>query len=48
MFTLLDHDRYLWGRIKLFAAPSYTEYEVWLGPVDFTNQTETVVVPLQW
>ena len=47
-FTLLDNDGYTWGRIKLFAAYSYTEYSVWLGPVKFINQTETVFFPLQW
>ena len=48
MFTLLDNDGYRWGYINLFAGSSYTEYEVWLGPVDIINQTETVFFPLQW
>ena len=48
MFSLHDNDGYKWGRINLFAASSYTEYDVWLGAVSFINQTETVFFPLQW
>ena len=48
MFTLLDHFGYPWGSINLFAASSFTEYEVWLGPVSFSKQTGTVFYPLQW
>ena len=35
MFRLLDNDGDRWGNINLFAAYSYTEYEVWFGPVNF-------------
>ena len=48
MFLLLDIDGYTWGRITLLATPSYTQYEGWLGPVEFTNPTETLFFPLQW
>ena len=48
MFLLLGNDRYTWGRIVLFAASSYTEYYVLLGPVYFTKQTPAMFFPLQW
>ena len=48
MFIPLNNDGYLWGRVLLYAASSYTEYEVWLGPVSFSKQTKTVFFPLQW
>ena len=48
MFVLLDNDGDKWGLIDLFATSSYTQYEVWLGSVNFINQTETVFFPLQW
>ena len=48
MFTLLDVDGERWGRIYLFAASSYTEYEVEVGPKKFRKQTEAVLFPLQW
>ena len=47
MFTLLDNDGNIWGRIYLYAASSYTEY-VYSGPVFFSIKTETVFFPLQW
>ena len=48
IFTLLDNDGNRWGSITLYAAASYTEYLVSLGPVHFINQTVTVFFPLQW
>ena len=48
IFVPLNNDGYLWGHVFLYAASSYTEYTVWLGPVSFTKQTETVFFPLQW
>ena len=48
IFALLDMEGGPWGLINLGAASSYTQYELWLGPVDFSNQTETVLFPLQW
>ena len=33
-----------WGRIKLYAASSYTEYDFFLGPVFFAKETESVYV----
>ena len=48
MFVLLDNDGDQWLRIHLFAAPSYTEYRVHLGPFVFINQTDTVFFVLQW
>ena len=48
MVTLLDVDSYRWGWINLYAASSYTEYDVKLGPVFFIKQTESVFFPLQW
>ena len=35
MFVLLDHDGDQWVRVDLFAASSYSEYEMRLGPVSF-------------
>ena len=48
MFELLDNDGDHWAKIRLYAANSYTQSDVWLGPVQFINQTETVFFPLQW
>ena len=48
MFTLLDNDWYTYGLITLFAASSYTQYQVQLGPVSFFKRTDTVFFPLQW
>ena len=48
MFRLLDVDGDAWGRIYLFATPSYTEYKADLGPVSFIKQTVSVFFPLQW
>ena len=48
MFTLLDTDGDMWVDIDLFAARSYTEYEVNFGPVVFFKKTEAVFFPLQW
>ena len=48
MFVLPGVDGGNWGQINLFAAKSYTEYDVYLGPVFFVKQTETVFFPLQW
>ena len=48
MVTLLDVDGFTWGKINLYAATSYTEYEVKLGPVYFVKQTEPLFFPLQW
>ena len=45
MFMLLDIDGDPWGLINLFAASSYTDYKVWLGPAFLTNHTETVFLP---
>ena len=48
MFTLLDTDGDSWVYIDLFAARSYTEYQVNFGPVVFFKKTEAVFFPLQW
>ena len=48
MFTLLNDDGKRWGAINLFAGPSYTEYEVRVGPAFLVNQTGTMFFPLQW
>ena len=48
MFTLLDDDGDRWGRIGLFAASIYTEYDVRLGPLDIIETIPTVFFPLQW
>ena len=49
MFVLLDNDGYTWGLIILFAdGSSYTQYQVKLGPVLFSKQTDTMFFPLQW
>ena len=48
MFLLLDVDGDQWGYISLYAAGSYTEYNVKLGPVYFDKQTESKFFPLQW
>ena len=48
MFTLLNDGGTTWGRIYLFAASSYTEFEVEVGQVKFKKQTEAVLFPLQW
>ena len=48
MFTLLDVDGDKWGKMQLYAASSYTEYDVLLGPVYFVKQVEAVFFPLQW
>ena len=48
MFTLIDNDGDRWGYINLYAASSYTEYDVRLGPFFFSFQTETVFFPIQW
>ena len=47
MFELLDDERDMWGYIMMYAAGSYTEYDVGLGPVFFSKQIETVFFPLQ-
>ena len=39
---------FIWGSISLYAADSYTEYAVKLGPVYFDKQTESKFFPLQW
>ena len=38
IFVPLNNDGYLWGHVFLYAASSYTEYEVWLGPVSLLNK----------
>ena len=48
MFVLLDVHGYVWGRINLWAANSYTQYEAMLGPVYFQRQVEAIFFPLQW
>ena len=48
MFILLDPSGDKWGYTNLFAANSYTHYEVSLGPLFFFNTTEAVFFPLQW
>ena len=51
MFRLLGVHGYTWGMINLYAAttaPSYTEYEIWLGPLEITKTIPTVFFPLQW
>ena len=48
MFLLLDDAELQWGRIYLYAASSFTQYEATLGPVQILGQTETVFFPLRW
>ena len=53
MFTLVDHrnwwsSSYQWGHIILVAASDYTEYQVKLGEVFLSHQTQTIFFPLQW
>ena len=48
MFILNDDNGTRWGYIKLYAAPSYTVYEVELGTLFFMNKTKAVFFPLQW
>ena len=48
MFTLLDVDGDDWGLIELYAANSYTEYEVWLGPVHIIKTIPSMFFLLQW
>ena len=48
IFRLLDVDGDGWGYVELYAATSYTQYNVKLGPVNFVKQTEAVFFPLQW
>ena len=45
MFALLDDDGDWWGYINLFAASSYTKFEVSIGLLNFENQTEVVFSP---
>ena len=37
-----------WGRVKLYAAYDYTEYEINLGPIHLIATTPTLYFPLQW
>ena len=46
MFVLFDNDGDRWAKINLYAASSYTEYDVRLGPFFFSFQTETVFFPI--
>ena len=46
MFTLLNDNGYKWIFFKLYAARSYTEYEVRVGQATHLNQTEDVFFPL--
>ena len=48
MFRLLDDYGYTWGRIYLYAASSFTQYKVWLGPLETIETIPTVFFPLQW
>ena len=48
MFLLADAAGNQWGFIDLYASHTFTEYEVWLGPVRFQKKTEAIVFPLQW
>ena len=48
LFQLLNDDGYRWIAFKLYAANSYTEYEVMVGQAIHLNQTEAVFFPLQW
>ena len=47
MFTLLS-DGYKWMYLSYQIDPSYTKYEVRVGPAFHTNQTDAVLFPLQW
>ena len=48
LFSLLDDDGDQYGGIYMFAADTFTQYEVMLGPVVFDKQVEAVFFPLQW
>ena len=48
MFSLLDVDGSPWAKIYVFAATSFTQYEVFLGEQTFGKQTESVFFPLHW
>ena len=49
LFILLDVNGEQWGYVRIFAASSYTEYMVYLGPFDpHVKQIETIFFPLQW
>ena len=48
MFTVLGQNGFSWMIIYLWAASSYTEYSVYLGPFYFVNKTKSVFFPLQW
>ena len=49
LFILLDVNGEQWGYVRIFAASSYTEYMVYLGPFDpHIKQIETIFFPLQW
>ena len=48
VFYILKEDGSQWGYVHFYAAPTYTNYEVHLGPSEFAFQTESVFFPLQW
>ena len=49
VFDMLRDDRLSqWGKLSLYAAESYTEYQVKLGHVEFLVQISSVFFPLQW
>ena len=37
-----------WAYIQLYAAPSFTQYRVGLGPTVFVKRMKTIFFPLQW
>ena len=48
MFQMLNDDGYMWIKIDFYADKRFTEYEVSVGRVSRTIQTEDLFFPLQW
>ena len=52
MFTLRNKNLGIvgetWAYIQLYAAPSFTQYRVGLGPTVFVKRMKTIFFPLQW
>ena len=48
LFWLREKKIWRWGRVSMYAAPTYTEFAVYLGRVYILAKSSRVLFPLTW